>query len=77
MKCENVFYASHDKKRQFTRSGDMMKNIEKRNLIKLADDFLLLKNKSTHMDILRIVDTCSSYEEGRRKIMRLYEGLYM
>ena len=55
----------------------MMKNIEKRNLIKLADDFLLLKNKSTHMDILRIVDTCSSYEEGRRKIMRLYEGLYM
>lgn len=77
MKRENVFYASHDKKRQFTRSGDMMKNIEKRNLLKLASDFMLLDRKQTYKRVKNIIETGKTYEDARCKIMSLYDETYM
>lgn len=39
----------------------------------LADDFGLLHRK----EVKEAIDTCQSYEEGRRKILKAYELAYM
>lgn len=46
---------------------------DKRDLKILADDFGLLERK----DVQEIIETCKSYAEGQRKIMRVYTAVYM
>lgn len=46
---------------------------EKKELRVLADDFRLLDRK----DVQEIIETCESYAEGQRKIMRIYMAVYM
>lgn len=46
---------------------------EKRELKILADDFGLKDRK----EIQEIIQTCSSYSEGQRRIMRIYNQVYM
>lgn len=46
---------------------------EKKDLKTLAKDFGLLHRK----EIQEIIETCSSYAEGQRKIMRVYTAVYM
>lgn len=46
---------------------------EKKELKVLAKDFGLLHRK----EIQEIIETCKSYAEGQRKIMRVYERVYM
>ncbi len=46
---------------------------EKKELKVLADDFGLLQRD----DVQGIIETCKSYAEGQRKIMRVYEAVYM
>ena len=55
----------------------MMKNIEKRNLLKLASDFMLLDRKQTYKRVKNIIETCKTYEDARCKIMSLYDETYM
>ena len=74
----------------FTHESKQGKNIEKiggktmskmRNLCKeerkelkvLADDFGLLERK----DIQNIIQSCVSYDEGQRKILSIYNQVYM
>ncbi len=46
---------------------------EKKELRVLADDFGLLHRA----DVQEIIKNCKSYAEGQRKIMRVYEAVYM
>lgn len=46
---------------------------EKKELKVLADDFGLLHRA----DIQEIIETCKSYSEGQRAIMRVYEKVYI
>lgn len=46
---------------------------EKKDLKVLADDFGLLQRE----DIKEIIETCKSYAEGHRKIMKIYTAVYM
>lgn len=46
---------------------------EKKELKVLADDFGLLDRKG----VKEIIDTCNSYAEGQRAIMRIYNQVYM
>lgn len=46
---------------------------DKRDLKILADDFGLLERE----DVQEIIETCNSYTEGQRKIMRVYTVVYM
>lgn len=46
---------------------------EKRELKTLADDFGLLYRT----DVQEIIETCKSYSEGQREIIRVYEKVYM
>ena len=46
---------------------------DKKDLKTLAKDFGLLNRK----EIQEIIETCSSYAEGQRKIMRVYTAVYM
>ena len=46
---------------------------EKKELKVFADDLGLLDRK----DVQEIIQTCKSYEEGRRKIMRVNTAVYM
>ncbi len=46
---------------------------DKKDLRTLADDFGLLYRK----DVQEIIETCKSYAEGQRKIMRVYTAAYM
>lgn len=45
----------------------------KKELMTLADDFRLLQRE----DVQEIIENCKSYEEGRQKIMRIYEAAYL
>lgn len=54
-----------------------MSGLDKRNLIKLANDFLLLDKKETYKRVKNIIEVCKTYEEARRKIMSLYDEVYM
>jgi len=46
---------------------------DKRDLKTLADDFCLLDRE----DVQDIIETCKSYAEGQRAILRIYMKLYM
>ena len=46
---------------------------ERRELNVLADDFGLLERK----DIQNIIDSCVTYDEGQRKILSIYNQVYM
>ena len=46
---------------------------ERRELKVLADDFGLLERK----DIQNIIDSYVSYDEGQRKILSIYNQVYM
>lgn len=46
---------------------------DKKDLKVLADDFGLLYRE----DIKEIINTCKSYAEGQKKIMRIYEAVYL
>lgn len=46
---------------------------DKRDLKTLADDFCLLDRE----DVKNIIETCKSYAEGQRAIMRIYMSVYM
>lgn len=46
---------------------------EKKELKVLADDFGLIGRR----DVQRIIDTCNSYAEGHRAILRIYNQVYM
>lgn len=46
---------------------------EKKELKVLADDFGLLGRE----DVQEIIETCKSYSEGQRAIMRVYEKVYI
>lgn len=46
---------------------------ERKELKVLADDFGLLERK----DIQNIIDSCVSYDEGQRKILSIYNQVYM
>lgn len=46
---------------------------EKKDLKILADDFGLLHRA----DVQEIIETCRSYDEGQRAVMRVYEKVYM
>lgn len=46
---------------------------DKKELKILASDFGLLDRE----DVQRIIANCKSYAEGQRKIMRVYEKVYM
>lgn len=46
---------------------------EKKELKILADDFRLLDRP----DVQEIINTCKSYAEGQRKIMRIYTAVYL
>lgn len=46
---------------------------ERRELKVLADDFGLLERK----DIQNIIASCVSYDEGQRKILSIYNQVYM
>lgn len=46
---------------------------EKKELKILAGDFGLLHRE----DVQEIIDTCESYEEGQKRIMRVYTAVYM
>lgn len=48
-------------------------NQDKKELKKLADDFGLLRRK----EVQEIIENCRSYTEGQRKIMGVYETVYM
>lgn len=59
------------------RISDKMSGLDKRNLIKLANDFLLLDKKETYKRVKNIIEVCKTHEEARRKIMSLYDEVYM
>ena len=46
---------------------------EKKELEVLADDFCL----SHRADVQEIIETCKSYAEGQREIMKIYTAVYM
>lgn len=46
---------------------------EKKDLKVLADDFRLLHRE----DVQKIIETCESYDEGQKKIMKVYAAVYM
>lgn len=46
---------------------------DKKDLKVLTDDFGLLHRE----DIKEIINTCRSYAEGQRKIMGIYEAVYL
>lgn len=46
---------------------------EKRELKVLASDFGLLERK----DVQEIIENCKNYAEGQRKIMGIYNQVYM
>lgn len=46
---------------------------ERKDLITLASDFGLLERE----DVQEIIETSLTYAEGQRKIMRVYENVYM
>ncbi len=46
---------------------------DRKDLKVLADDFGLLHRK----DVREIIETCKSYAEGQRKIIRVYTTVYM
>jgi len=46
---------------------------EKRELKVLADNFGLLDRE----DIQEIITSCSNYNEGQRKILQIYDQVYM
>lgn len=46
---------------------------DKKDLKILASDFGLLHKK----EVQEIIETCNSYAEGQRKIMRVYTAVYM
>lgn len=45
----------------------------KKDLMTLADDFGLLHRE----DVQEIIENCKTYEEGHKKIMKVYEEVYM
>lgn len=47
--------------------------IEKKELKVLASDFGLLDLE----EVQEIIDSCGSYAEGRRAIMKVYDRVYM
>lgn len=47
--------------------------LEKKELKVLASDFGLLDLA----EVKEIIKTCSSYREGRREIMKVYDRVYM
>lgn len=46
---------------------------ERKELKVLADDFGLFERK----DIQNIIDSCVTYDEGQRKILSIYNQVYM
>lgn len=58
---------------KYANSVGFINNQEKKELKTLADDFGLLHMKG----VQEIIDTCKSYEEGRRQIMEIYTAVYM
>lgn len=58
---------------KYENSTGFINSQEKKELKTLADDFCLLYRE----DVQEIIDTCGSYEEGRRKIMEVYTAVYM
>lgn len=44
-----------------------------KELMTLADDFRLLHRR----DVQEIIENCKSYEEGHKKIMKVYEAAYL
>ena len=50
-----------------------MNKQEKNDLKTLADDFGLLQRN----DIQEIIQNCKTYEEGQRKIMKVYTKVYI
>lgn len=44
-----------------------------KELMTLADDFRLLHRR----DVQEIIENCKSYEEGHKKIMKVYEEVYL
>lgn len=44
-----------------------------KELMTLADDFGLLHRE----DVQKIIENCKTYEEGHKKIMKVYEEVYM
>lgn len=45
----------------------------KKDLMTLADDFGLLHRE----DVQEIIENCKTYEEGHKKIMKVYEEVYL
>lgn len=62
---------------QKQKRRDKMSGLDKRNIIKLASDFLLLNKRETYNRVRNIIETCKTYEDARRKIMSLYDEVYM
>lgn len=46
---------------------------EKKELKVLADDFGLAERN----DVQEIIESCSNYNEGQRKILQIYNQVYM
>lgn len=46
---------------------------DRKDLQILASDFDLINRK----DVQRIIESCNSYQEGQRAIMRIYNQVYM
>lgn len=58
------------------RNMAKMRNLcreERRELKVLADDFGLWERK----DIQKIIESCATYDEGQRKILSVYNQVYM
>ena len=49
------------------------KKSEKKELKTLADDFGLLYRA----DVQKVIENCTSYEEGQKEILRIYDKVYM
>ena len=52
-------------------------NMDKKDLLTLAYDLLLTKNSEMHHRVTDIIQNCKSYDEGHRKIMKMYDEIYM
>lgn len=50
---------------------------EKCELRVLADDFGLLERQDVKETVKEIIQTCKSYHEGQRKILEIYNRVYL
>lgn len=52
-------------------------NMDKKDLLTLAYDLLLTRNSEMRHRVTNIIQNCKSYDEAHRKIMKMYDEVYM